>query len=60
MEYKIALLKEIVLGVKNSSFNFISFSYHKEGSPSANAGLQGAIHLLYNITIKNETNIYYH
>ena len=38
-------------------FIFISF---KTGGPSANAGLQGALHLLYNIRIKNKTNTYYH
>ena len=37
-------------------FIFISF---KEGGPSANAGLQLALHLLYDITIKKKTNIYY-
>ena len=36
-------------------FIFISF---KEGGPSANAGLLGALHLLYNILTKNKTNTY--
>ena len=42
------------------SFHFFIFISFKEGGPSANVGLQGALHLLYNITIKNKTNIYYH
>ena len=40
----------------------ISFSCHfhtfKEGGPSANAGLQGALHLHYNISNTQQKNIY--
>ena len=42
------------------SFHFFIFISFKEGGPSANAGSQGALYLLYNIAIKNKTNIYYH
>ena len=40
-------------------FHFI-FHFHtfKEGGPSANAGLQGALHLHYNISNTKQKNIY--
>ena len=57
----------VVLGPPLLGMHSITFIYFilifissKEGCPSANAGLQGALHLLYKITIKNKTNIYYH
>ena len=40
-------------------FHFIFISF-EEGGPLANAGLQGALHLRYNILIKNKVNIYFH